>query len=54
MLFLNDFVDPFIDLIGWDFLVDINIPSIIIRLVLATFFGGVIGIERTTKSTRLV
>ena len=49
MLFLNDFVDPFIDLIGWNFLVDINIPSIIIRLVLATFFGGVIGIERTTK-----
>lgn len=49
MNFLTNIVDPFVKLLDWDFLIDLSIPSIIIRLVLATFFGGVIGIERTTK-----
>lgn len=49
MYFLSELIDPFVKMLGWDFLAEINLESIIIRLVLATFFGGVIGIERTTK-----
>lgn len=46
-------VDPFVKLTGWDWLSSINIASIFIRLVLACIFGGVIGIERTTKNILL-
>ncbi len=42
-------VDPFIKLTGLEWLSEINIASIFIRLFLACVFGGVIGIERTTK-----
>lgn len=42
-------VDPFVKMTGWDWLYEINIYSILVKLVLATIFGGIIGVERTTK-----
>ena len=41
-------VDPIAKLIG-DWMADITVPSIIIRLILACLFGGIVGIERSTK-----
>lgn len=41
-------VDPISRLFG-DWLADVTIPSIIIRLLLACLFGGIVGIERSTK-----
>ena len=41
-------VDPISRLLG-DWLADVTIPSIIIRLLLACLFGGIVGIERSTK-----
>lgn len=41
-------IDPLVELIG-SWLYEINVISIAIRLVLAALFGGIIGIERTTK-----
>ena len=41
-------IDPISKLFG-DWISDITVPSIIIRLVLACLFGGVVGIERATK-----
>ena len=43
MYFLSELIDPFVKMLGWDFLAEINLQSIIIRLVLATFFGGGFG-----------
>lgn len=41
-------VDPIVNLVG-DWLADINIWSIVIRLMLALLFGGFVGVERATK-----
>lgn len=41
-------IDPISKLLG-DWMANITIPSIIIRLVLACLFGGIVGIERSTK-----
>lgn len=46
MIYAN--IDPISNLIG-DWMAEITIPSIVIRLVLAIFLGGAIGIERSTK-----
>jgi len=48
-MFIANIADPFVKMLGWEFLANVSIESIVVRLVLATFFGGVIGIERTTK-----
>lgn len=40
-------VDPIVDLLG-DWLKDINIYSILIRLFIASLCGGIVGIERAT------
>lgn len=42
------YIDPLAELIG-SWLYEINVISISIRIVLAALFGGIIGIERTTK-----
>lgn len=42
------FIDPIVKLIG-DWLAEINIWSICVRLLLAVFCGGLIGVERATK-----
>lgn len=47
MLFISA-VDPLVKLIG-NWLSDINIGSIFVRLLLAVFCGGLIGVERATK-----
>ena len=47
-MFTLVFVDPIVKLVG-DWLFEINALSIFIRLFLAALFGGIIGIERTTK-----
>lgn len=44
----NRLVDPIARQIG-EWMADITVPSIIIRLVLACLFGGIVGIERSTK-----
>ena len=51
MLFLNDIIDPICKSMGefGEYLFDINVISISIRLILACLVGGVIGIERSTK-----
>ena len=47
-MLLSTIVDPISQLLGnWSF--DINIWSILLRLVLAVLFGGAIGVERATK-----
>lgn len=45
---INRSIDPIVSWLG-DWLGDITIESIIIRLILSALFGGIIGIERTTK-----
>ena len=47
-MFTLVFVDPIVKIVG-DWLFEINALSIFIRLFLAALFGGIIGIERTTK-----
>ena len=47
-VFFANNVDPIAKLIG-DWMADITIPSIIIRLLLACILGGIVGIERSTK-----
>lgn len=42
-------IDPLVKATDWSWLEGISILNIIIRLLLATIFGGVIGFERTTK-----
>lgn len=44
-----NFNDPLIKLLGWDSLNKITIESIVLRLVLAVIFAGIIGIERASK-----
>lgn len=47
-MLLSTIVDPISQLLGdWSF--NINIWSILLRLVLAVLFGGAIGVERATK-----
>ena len=41
-------IDPLVNLVG-EWLSDINIYSIIIRIFLAVLLGGIIGIERAFK-----
>lgn len=48
LLDINRELDPIVSWLG-EWLADLNIWSVLIRLVLSTIFGGVIGIERTTK-----
>ncbi len=45
---INATIDPITRLLG-DWMAEITIPSIVIRLVLACLFGGIVGIERSTK-----
>jgi len=47
-MFFISAVDPLVKLIG-NWLSDINIGSIFVRLLLAVFCGGLIGVERATK-----
>ena len=51
MLFLVEIIDPICQSLGkfGEYLSDINVVSISIRLILACLFGGAIGIERSTK-----
>ena len=45
---MSAIIDPISKVFG-DWMAEITIPSIAIRLVLACLFGGVVGIERATK-----
>ncbi len=49
MLTNYESMDPLTEFFG-NWLFEINIPSIIIRLLLAVIFGGVIGVERASKN----
>ncbi len=49
MHFLFKLIDPLTKLLHWDWMADIEIPSILLRLFLAILCGGIIGIERTKK-----
>ena len=46
---LTNLIDPIIKLTGLTWLDDINIWSILIRLVIAVLIGGIIGLERAFK-----
>ena len=48
-MFLYEIVDPIIKFFNWDFLTDINLYSICLRLILAVICGGILGLERATK-----
>ena len=46
---INRGIDPIVKLCG-DWLSEINVYSIIIRLLFAILFAGIIGVERATKN----
>ena len=48
-MILFTLVDPIISFLKWDWLADITIWSIVIRLILAVLGGGIIGVERASK-----
>ena len=48
-MLLTILIDPFVNSIGADWLAELNIYSITIRLVLAILFGGLLGLERAIK-----
>ncbi|MGM9969314.1 MAG: MgtC/SapB family protein [Anaeroplasma sp.] len=41
--------DPIVKLLNWNWLIDITFGSIIIRILLATICGGILGVERAKK-----
>lgn len=51
MLFIYGLIDPICQNLGkvGEYLAEINVLSIFLRLILACLFGGTIGIERSTK-----
>lgn len=48
-MFLFEIVDPIINLFHWKVLAELNIGTVLFRLVLAVICGGVIGFERAKK-----
>ena len=42
-------VDPFVKLVGWQWMADICFQSIILRILLAVICGGILGVERAKK-----
>lgn len=48
-MFLFEIIDPFVKATHWDWMAQLNIQTITIRLVLAVLLGGLIGIERALK-----
>ena len=48
---INNFVDPIVKLLGegFDWLSDISIGSVVVRLILAIICGGLLGVERAMK-----
>lgn len=51
MFYINNMIDPIVKLMGssGDFLSDITLPSVIIRIFLAVILGGIVGLERAAK-----
>ena len=45
----KDLIDPITDFFKWDWLQEITIESIIIRLLLAVLFSGIIGVQRAAR-----
>lgn len=48
-MFLTNLIDPFVKITNFEWLQELNIWSIIIRLVIAVIIGGIIGLERAFK-----
>lgn len=48
-MYLTNLIDPIVKLTGFSWLDDINIWSILIRLIIAVMIGGIIGLERAFK-----
>lgn len=48
-MFLFEIVDPLIKALNWEYLADLNLLSIGLRLILAVICGGILGIERAKK-----
>ncbi len=46
---LTTIVDPLVKLLKWNWLSEINVFSIIFRLLLAVLCGGILGVERAKK-----
>ncbi len=49
MCVLTNLIDPISKLLGWEWLQEISIGSIVIRLLLALLFAGFIGAQRAAK-----
>ncbi len=49
-MILINMVDPIISLLKWDFLAELNVYSILLRLFLAIIFGGILGAERAVTN----
>ncbi len=48
-MFLFNIVDPFVKMTGGEWLAELNMGSISIRLIIAVILGGLIGLERALK-----
>ena len=48
-MFLINYIDPIVKLLKWDWLQDLTVGSIILRLTLAILFSGLIGVQRAQK-----
>lgn len=49
MFFTSDFIDPIVSFFNWDWLSELSVGSIIVRLLLAILFSGLIGVQRAQK-----
>ena len=45
-MILSTYADPLVNLLQWDWLADLNVYSILLRLFLAIIIGGILGAER--------
>ena len=48
-MFLINSIDPLVNFFNLDFLNDLNVFTILVRLFLAIFCGGILGVERAIK-----
>lgn len=54
MMLSYHIIDPIITAFHWEYLADLNIVSILFRLILAVLCGGILGFERAKNITQPV
>ena len=48
-MYLTELIDPIVKFTDWSFLQELNLWSILIRLIFAVIIGGMVGLERAFK-----